>query len=87
MGRTPEIDGLPFLVDLPPVYGGSVPPDGPLGLTVLFGENRRVISINVAFNGNAIDADLIQRAVDAATSDPVGLVSESPQPSRSGGPT
>jgi hypothetical protein len=41
----------------------------------------------VAFNDNAIDADLIQRAVDAAISDPVGLVSESPQPSRSGGST
>lgn len=87
MGRTPEIDGLPFLTDLPPVYGGSVPPDGPFGLTVLFGENRRMISINVAFNDNVIDADLVQRAVDIAISDPIGLVSESPLPSRSGGPT
>jgi hypothetical protein len=87
MGRTPEIDGLPFLTDLPPVYGGSVPPDGPFGLTVLFGDNRRMISINVAFNDNVIDADLVQRAVDAAIADPIGLVSESPLPSRSGGPT
>jgi hypothetical protein len=84
MGRTPEIDGLPFLTDLPPVYGGSVPPDGPFGITVLFGDNRRVVSINVAFNDNVIDADLVQRAVDAAIADPVGLVSQS---SRSGGPT
>jgi hypothetical protein len=87
MGRTPEIDGLPFLTDLPPVYGGSVPPDGPFGLTVLFGDNRQMISINVAFNDNVIDADLVQRAVDAAIADPIGLVSESPLPSRSGGPT
>jgi hypothetical protein len=81
MGNSPpEIDSLPFLPDLATVYAASVPPAGPMGLTVLTGENARVMSINLTFHDNVVDPVLVGEALNLATSDPIGLLSESPGP-------
>jgi hypothetical protein len=82
MGRSPEIDCLPFDVDLPPVYAGSVPPEGPLGITFLFGESPGLLSLNATFHDNVVDADLIAAALDLAALDPIALLSGSTQTTR-----
>jgi hypothetical protein len=74
MGRSPEIECLPFGDDRPPVYTSSVPPAGPWGITVLMGENPQVMSINVAFHDNVIDPSEVSEALKLASSDPIGLL-------------
>lgn len=76
MGRSPEIECLPFLPNLPPVYAGSIPPDGPHGITFLFGENPQKMSINATFHDNVVDPASVEAVMKVATSDPIGLLSE-----------
>lgn len=78
LGLSPEIDSLPFLPDSPVVYGGSVPAEGPSGLTFLFMETSKVMSIDAIFHDNVIDADLVDRALHLVTSDPRSLLSDHP---------
>ncbi|MBS1691340.1 MAG: hypothetical protein JST91_03870 [Actinobacteria bacterium] len=77
MGRSPEIECLPFRTDLPAVYTGSVPPEGPLGITFLLGESPQIMSLNATFHDNVVDPELILAALTCARSDPVGLLNES----------
>jgi len=75
MGSSPEIDRLPFLTNLPPVYGGSVPPAGPHGLTFLFAEAPALLTLNATFHDNVVDPALVREALELAASDPIGLLS------------
>lgn len=77
LGKSPEVDSLPFSSDGPTVYSGSVPPEGPLGMTVLSGETSRVMSIDATFHDNAVDPALVRAALGLILSDPIGLLSES----------
>jgi hypothetical protein len=81
MGRSPEIECLPFLPDLTPVYTGSVPPEGPLGITFLFGENPQILSMNATFHDNVVDAAMVEDLLKVATSDPLRLLIEPVRPS------
>lgn len=74
MGRSPVIDNLPFLADEPAVYAGSIPPEGPLGLTVLTGETSRVLTIDTTFHDNVVDYDVIDEAMRLIVSDPITLL-------------
>ncbi|WP_146221065.1 hypothetical protein [Mycolicibacterium moriokaense] len=80
MGRSPEIECLPFRDDRPPVYTSSVPPAGPWGITFLMGENPQVMSINVAFHDNVIDPSVVSEALKLASSDPIGLLKTAWEP-------
>jgi hypothetical protein len=75
-GRPPLIERLPYLPDDQPVYGGSVEPDGPWGLTFLHAENAGVTPIAAIFHDNAIDPAVMEKAMDLVASDPVGLLGE-----------
>jgi hypothetical protein len=75
MGSSPEINGLPFLSDLPAVYGGSVPPDGPHGVTFLVAEAPALLTLNATFHDNVVDAALVREAFELVASDPIGLLS------------
>jgi hypothetical protein len=78
MGSSPpEIDSLPFLPDHPAVYAASVPPGGPLGVTVLTGSNAHVMSINVTFHDNVVDPLLLEEAIGLMEANPIGLLSDS----------
>lgn len=77
LGWSPEIDSLPFLPDEPPVYAGSVPPEGPLGMTVLCGDNRRVMAMDTTFHDNAVNPVMLREAMGLALADPIGLLSDS----------
>ncbi|CAN5747745.1 hypothetical protein BH09ACT8_BH09ACT8_37580 [soil metagenome] len=77
LGLSPEIDSLPFLPDAPTVYAGSVPADGPSGLTFLFIETSKVMTVTAIFHDNVIDPDLLDQALRPAMSDPLGLLSGS----------
>jgi hypothetical protein len=76
LGRSPDIGCLPFRTDLPPVYAGSVSPDGPAGITFLFGEIPQMISLNAAFHDNVVDARLLKKALEMAACDPIGLMTQ-----------
>jgi hypothetical protein len=75
LGRSPEIESLPFLRDAPTVYAGSVPPEGPLGLTVLTGETAGVMVFGTTFHDNVIDPGVFADAMKLIVSDPVGVLS------------
>jgi hypothetical protein len=75
MGSSPEINGLPFLTNLPPVYAGSVPPDGPHGVTFLVAEAPAFLTMNATFHDNVVDPALVRGALELAASDPIGLLS------------
>ena len=75
MGSSPEINGLPFLSDLPAVYAGSVPPDGPHGVTFLVAEAPALLTLNATFHDNVVDAALVREAFELVASDPIGLLS------------
>jgi hypothetical protein len=76
MGRSPEIDSLPFLSEPATVYGGSVPPEGPLGVTILTGETSKVFTVDATFHDNVVDAKMLDEALNLIMSDPIGLLSE-----------
>jgi hypothetical protein len=77
LARSPEIECLPFVDDRPPIYAGSVPPEGPWGLTFLLGENAKVMSFNATFHDNVVDAETVEEILLTATSDPIGLLAKS----------
>lgn len=77
LGRSPDIGCLPFRADQPPVYAGSVSPEGPLGITFLFAETPQMVSLNAAFHDNVVDAQLLGEALELAASDPVRLMTKS----------
>jgi hypothetical protein len=76
LGKSPEIDSLPFLSEPPTVYAGSVPIEGPLGLTFLAGETSRVMTIDTTFHDNVVDPSVVREAMDLIRSDPIGLLSD-----------
>lgn len=76
MGRSPEIECLPFTTGPRPVYAGSVPPAGPHGITVLLGENPQVMSMNATFHDNVVDAELVRAALKEAAAHPIELLAE-----------
>jgi hypothetical protein len=76
MGRSSEIDSLPFLSKPPTVYAGSVPPEGPLGLTILTGEISQLMTINMTFHDNVVDPAVVIEAMGLITSDPIALLSD-----------
>jgi hypothetical protein len=79
LGLSPEIDSLPFVPDAPVVFAGSVPADGPSGLTFLFIETSKVMTVTAIFHDNVIDADLLDQAMRTAMSDPLGLLAGVPK--------
>jgi hypothetical protein len=74
LGASPAIDSLPFIPDAPPVYTGSIPTEGPLGLTVLTGEISRMSGFVITFHDNVIDPSLLGDAMKLTTEDPIGLL-------------
>ncbi len=75
LGLSPEIDQLPFQTDTPTIYAGSVPSEGPTGMTFLVAETSTVLSINAIFHDNVIDADLVAEALQMVVDDPLDLFS------------
>jgi hypothetical protein len=76
LGKPAIIDGLPYLPDSPVVYSGSVPPEGPLGMTILTGETSRLMGVAATFHDNVIDSALVTEAMKLIEADPVALLSD-----------
>jgi hypothetical protein len=49
-------------------------PEGPAGITFLFGEIPQMISLNAAFHDNVVDARLLKDALEMAARDPIALM-------------
>jgi hypothetical protein len=77
LGNSPEINRLTFLPDGPRVYAGSVPPEGPLGLTIITAESSQGVTLNTTFHDNVVDAKLVSAAMDKAATDPIALLKTS----------
>jgi hypothetical protein len=75
VGHQPVIDSLPFLPNSPIVWSASVQPEGPLGLTIMTGETKRLMGVVTTFHDNAVDADLVTQAMNLMKTDPIGLLS------------
>jgi hypothetical protein len=76
LGRSPEIESLPFQPGAPTVYAGSVPPEGPLGITVMTGEISGLMDFGTTFHDNVVDPVLFADAMSTMVSDPIGLLSK-----------
>ena len=77
LGAPTQVDTLPYQSAQPPVYAASVEPGGPLGLTFVHGHCAGQMILNSCFHDNVVDAELVRKAHDAMTTDPIGLLTGS----------
>jgi hypothetical protein len=76
LGNPAIVNSLPFLPGRDVLYSGSIPPEGPLGLTIMTGENDFLVGVAATFHENVVDPALVADALDLIHADPIALLSD-----------